>query len=99
MESDLAIIIDVMKQYPTMKIDVRSHTDSRQSHKYNQVLSEKRAQSTVAWLIEHGVDSSRLSGNGYGETQLINKCSDGVKCTEEEHQMNRRTEFKVLEVK
>jgi outer membrane protein OmpA-like peptidoglycan-associated protein/tetratricopeptide (TPR) repeat protein len=97
-ESDLAIIIDVMKQYPTIKIDVRSHTDSRQSHKYNQVLSEKRAQSTIAWLIEHGVDSSRLSGNGYGETQLINKCADGIECTAAEHKANRRSEFIIISI-
>ncbi|WP_281337351.1 OmpA family protein [Flavobacterium eburneipallidum] len=90
---DLEKILDVMNQNPTMKIDVRSHTDSRQTHKYNEVLSDNRAKSTINWLIKNGIDKSRLTGKGYGETQLINKCADGVKCTEEEHQLNRRSEF------
>jgi outer membrane protein OmpA-like peptidoglycan-associated protein/tetratricopeptide (TPR) repeat protein len=90
---DLEKILDVLNQNPTMKLDIRSHTDSRQTFKYNEALSERRAKSTVQWLIKNGIDSSRLTGKGYGETQLINKCSDGVKCTEEEHQLNRRSEF------
>ncbi|PKB18926.1 OmpA family protein [Flavobacterium sp. 5] len=90
---DLAKILDVMGQYPNMKIDIRSHTDSRASFKYNQGLSERRAKSTKDWLIKNGVNPDRLSFKGYGETQLVNKCSDGVKCTEEEHQQNRRSEF------
>ena len=90
---DLEKILDVLKQNPTMKLDIRSHTDSRQTFKYNEVLSDKRAKSTINWLVKNGVDSSRLTGKGYGETQLVNKCADGVKCTEEEHQQNRRSEF------
>ena len=90
---DLEKILDVLNQNPTMKLDIRSHTDSRQTFKYNEALSERRAKSTVQWLIKNGIDSSRLTGKGYGETKLINKCSDGVKCTEEEHQLNRRSEF------
>lgn len=90
---ELEKILDVMKQYPNMKIDVRSHTDSRQTHKYNEKLSDRRAKSTVAWLVTNGVDDSRLIGKGYGETLLVNKCTDGVKCSEEEHQANRRSEF------
>lgn len=90
---DLAKIVDVLKEYPTMKIDVRSHTDSRQTHKYNEKLSDRRAKSTVAWMIQEGIDASRVTGKGYGETQLVNKCADGVNCSEEEHQMNRRSEF------
>jgi outer membrane protein OmpA-like peptidoglycan-associated protein len=82
-----------MKQYPNMKIDVRSHTDCRASHKYNEKLSDRRAKSTVAWLIANGVNADRLTGKGYGETRLVNKCADGVQCTEEEHQANRRSEF------
>ena len=92
-ELDLAIIIYVMRQYPTMKIDVRSHTDSRQSFIYNKELSEKRAKSTVKWLVEHGIAPSRLTGTGYGETQLTNNCTDGVECTAAEHKANRRSEF------
>ena len=90
---DLEKILDVLNQNPNMKLDIRSHTDSRASHKYNETLSDNRAKSTISWLVKNGIDSSRLTGKGYGETQLINKCSDGVKCTEEEHQLNRRSEF------
>jgi outer membrane protein OmpA-like peptidoglycan-associated protein/tetratricopeptide (TPR) repeat protein len=90
---ELEKILDVMKQYPNMKIDVRSHTDSRQTFKYNEKLSDRRAKSTMAWLVKNGVDETRLTGKGYGETQLVNKCSDNVQCTEEEHQANRRSEF------
>jgi outer membrane protein OmpA-like peptidoglycan-associated protein/tetratricopeptide (TPR) repeat protein len=93
---DLAKILDVMAEYPNMKIDIRSHTDSRASHKYNEGLSERRAKSTKDWLIKNGIDSNRLSSKGYGETQLVNHCSDGVKCTEEEHQQNRRSEFIIM---
>jgi outer membrane protein OmpA-like peptidoglycan-associated protein len=90
---ELQKIIDVMNQNPTIKIDVRSHTDSRQSKKYNKLLSDRRAKSTIMWFIKNGIKANRLTGKGYGETQLINKCADGVKCTEKEHQENRRSEF------
>ncbi|WP_277014771.1 OmpA family protein [Flavobacterium lindanitolerans] len=90
---DLAKIVDVMKQYPNMKVDVRSHTDSRQTHKYNQKLSDRRAKSTVDWMVQDGIAKERITGRGYGETQLVNKCADGVECTEQEHQQNRRSEF------
>lgn len=94
---DLEKILDVMKQYPKMKIDVRSHTDCRQTMKYNEVLSDRRAKSTIAWLVKNGIDSSRLTGRGYGETQLVNDCpcepTNKSSCTEEQHQMNRRSEF------
>ncbi|AWA28615.1 flagellar motor protein MotB [Flavobacterium magnum] len=94
---ELEKVLAVMNQYPTMKIDVRSHTDSRATYKYNMALSEKRAKSTIEWLVRNGIDASRLTGRGYGETQLVNKCADGVKCTEAEHQMNRRSQFIVVE--
>lgn len=90
---ELEKILDVMNQYPKMKIDVRSFTDSRGTHKYNEKLSDRRAKSTVSWLINNGISTDRISGKGFGETQLVNKCSDNVKCTEEEHQANRRSEF------
>ena len=93
---DLAKIVDVMKQYPNMKVDVRSHTDSRQTAKYNEKLSDKRAKATIAWMVKNGIEESRLSGKGYGESQLVNKCADGVKCTEQEHQQNRRSEFIIM---
>ncbi len=90
---ELAKILEVMKEYPTLEIDVRSHTDSRQTSKYNINLSERRAKSTIEWLIQNGVDPNRLTGKGYGETQLLNSCADDVPCSEEEHQANRRSEF------
>ena len=79
-----------------MKIDVRSHTDIRQTHKYNEKLSDRRAKSIIAWMIGQGIEANRLTGRGYGETQLINKCSDDVECTEDEHQANRRSEFIIM---
>jgi len=90
---ELAKILEVMKEYPTLEIDVRSHTDSRQTSKYNISLSERRAKSTIKWLVENGVAPNRLTGKGYGETQLLNSCADDVPCSEEEHQANRRSEF------
>ncbi|MCB0458181.1 MAG: OmpA family protein [Flavobacteriaceae bacterium] len=90
---ELAKILAAMRQYPELIIHIESHTDSRAPFKYNEVLSEKRAQSTLNWLVEKGIDRSRLTAKGYGERQLQNRCSDGVECTEEEHQLNRRSMF------
>ena len=90
---DLAKILDVLQQYPTMKIDIRSHTDSRASAAYNDKLSDRRAKSTRDWLIKNGIAADRLTAKGYGESQLVNKCADGVECTEAEHQLNRRSQF------
>jgi len=90
---DLEKILDVLSQNPTMKLDIRSHTDSRATFKYNEDLSDRRAKSTINWLIKNGVSPDRLTGKGYGEYQLVNQCTDGVNCTEEQHQMNRRSEF------
>lgn len=92
-EPQLQKIVDILNQYPTLKLDIRSHTDSRQSAENNMILSEKRAQSTKNWLIQKGIDGNRLAAKGYGETKLVNRCADGVKCTEQEHQQNRRSEF------
>ncbi|MAZ71552.1 MAG: flagellar motor protein MotB [Flavobacteriaceae bacterium] len=90
---ELAKILAAMREYKDLIIHIESHTDSRAPFKYNERLSEKRAQSTLNWLVDKGIDRSRLSAKGYGETQLVNKCSDGVECTEEEHQLNRRSMF------
>ena len=92
----LAKIVKVMEEYPTMKIDVRLHTDSRGSDSYNLALSQRRAKSTIKWLIAHGIRKDRITGKGYGETQLVNGCSNGVPCTEEQHQANRRSEFIII---
>ncbi|WP_298548802.1 OmpA family protein [uncultured Aquimarina sp.] len=97
-EVELQKIIAVMKEYPQMKIDIRSHTDSRSSDDYNMYLSERRAQSTIKYIIEKGgIDRSRLSGRGYGESSLVNQCKNDVNCNEQEHQQNRRSEFILLE--
>jgi len=90
---DLEKILAVLNDYPNMKLDIRSHTDSRASHQYNEALSDLRAKSTIQWLVKNGIAPNRLTGRGYGETELVNKCADGVPCTEEEHQANRRSEF------
>jgi outer membrane protein OmpA-like peptidoglycan-associated protein len=90
---ELEKILAVMQEYPQIKIDIRSHTDSRSSAKSNLVLSDKRAKSIMAWLIAKGIRADRLNGKGYGESKLINRCKDGVKCSEEEHLKNRRSEF------
>ena len=93
---ELEKILDVLKQYPTMKIDVRSHTDSRATAQYNESLSDRRAKATIAWLIKNGIEAGRLTGKGYGESTLTNNCADGVDCTEQEHQTNRRSEFIII---
>jgi outer membrane protein OmpA-like peptidoglycan-associated protein len=99
--ADAAIILDklvaTMHENPTLKIELASHTDSRGTTEYNQNLSQRRAQSAVNYLVSKGIERSRMIAHGYGESKLLNKCSDGVECTDEEHQANRRTEFTVLE--
>ncbi len=97
--TELQKIIAVLKQYPAMTLDVRSHTDSRAPFNYNEALSKRRNKSTIKYIIEvGGINPNRLIGDGYGESQLVNKCSDGVSCTEEEHQLNRRSEFIVIKM-
>lgn len=93
---ELEKVLSVMREYPNMVIDVRSHTDSRASSSYNNTLSNKRAKATIEYLITQGIDRNRLSGKGYGESQLVNRCADGVSCSEVEHQANRRSEFIVI---
>lgn len=79
-----------------VRIEIGSHTDSRASAEYNLDLSQKRSESVVDYLVSKGIDRSRLVAKGYGETKLINKCADGVPCTEQEHQANRRTVIEIL---
>jgi len=98
---DASVILDqlvrTMRDNPTLKIELSSHTDSRGSHKYNEALSQRRAQAAVDYLVSRGIARERLVAKGYGEGRLVNRCSDGVPCTVEEHQANRRTEVEVLE--
>ena len=96
---ELQKIVAVLNKYPTMKIEVRSHTDSRASRAYNKALSTKRSNATIDYLVEVGnINADRLSGKGYGESELINKCSDGVHCSKEEHQLNRRSDFIIVKM-
>lgn len=90
---ELAKILAAMREYPELIIHIESHTDSRGSDTYNELLSERRAQSTLEWLVSNGISRERLSAKGYGEYRLINECADGVQCTEEAHQLNRRSMF------
>lgn len=92
-EVELAKILQAMKTYPQLKIHIESHTDSRGDDNYNLQLSERRAKSTLEWLVSKGIDRQRLSAKGYGETQLINSCGNGVDCSKEAHQLNRRSMF------
>lgn len=93
-EPELQKIIAAMKENPDLKIEVRSHTDSRSSYWYNKRLSVKRMRATVRYIIRKGnINWRRIRGKAYGERRLINHCKDNVPCTEEEHQENRRSEF------
>lgn len=92
-EVELAKILNAMEAYPQLNIHIESHTDSRGNDDYNMQLSERRAKSTLEWLVSKGIDRNRLSAKGYGESQLINNCSNGVNCSGEEHQLNRRSMF------
>jgi outer membrane protein OmpA-like peptidoglycan-associated protein len=89
-------VVLVLKNKPGLKIEMSSHTDSRGSDAANLVLSQKRAEAGVKYLLSQGIAANRLSSKSYGETRLINKCANGVKCSEEEHQKNRRAEFTVF---
>ncbi|ERJ59379.1 OmpA family protein [Sphingobacterium paucimobilis] len=97
---DAALILDklvaTMRNNPTLKIELSSHTDSRGAKKYNEKLSQRRAQAAVDYIVGKGIDRERLVAKGYGESRLVNKCADGVDCTPEEHQANRRTEVEVI---
>ncbi len=91
--AQLQKVILFMKTYPTVHVDVRSHTDSRAPDDYNMDLSQRRNKNTIDYIVRGGISRSRLTGRGYGESQLVNECSNGVKCSEDEHQLNRRSEF------
>ena len=93
---ELEKIVLALEENPKLRIIIGSHTDSRQTKKYNQELSQRRAKSTLDYLVESGIAESRLTAKGYGESKLVNKCSDGVNCTEDEHQLNRRSTFVIV---
>lgn len=88
-------IVDLMKSNPSISIELSSHTDARGSDAFNNKLSQRRADAATKYIISKGIAANRIIAKGYGKTKLLNKC---VKCTDEEHQMNRRTEFKVIKI-
>ncbi|NOR28617.1 MAG: OmpA family protein [Lutibacter sp.] len=93
---ELGRVVEIMIKYPGLVVQIGSHTDSRAPDSYNWALSNRRAISTTGWIVKKGIDKNRIFGGGYGETELVNRCSNGVKCTDEEHQLNRRTEFIIV---
>jgi len=95
-EPDLQFLVDLMNKYPEMTIELSSHTDSRGKDDYNERLSQRRAESAKNWMVAKGIAEKRIIPKGYGETQILNGCTNGVECEEEEHRFNRRTEFKIL---
>ncbi len=96
-EIEIQKVIVAMEKYPSLKIKVNSHTDSRGNDAYNKWLSQKRAESTVKYMISKGISGERLMGEGFGESRLVNDCANGVPCSREKHQLNRRSEFIIFE--
>ncbi|WP_247232569.1 carboxypeptidase regulatory-like domain-containing protein [Telluribacter sp. SYSU D00476] len=93
---ELDKMVATMRKYPSLRIEIGSHTDSQGNAQFNQYLSERRARAALNYMASKGIARNRMTSKGYGESSLINQCKDGVLCTQEEHQRNRRTEFKVL---
>nr|MBP6620113.1 OmpA family protein [Leadbetterella sp.] len=97
-KKDLDKLVNTLKKYPNMIIEVSSHTDTRGNALINLKLSESRAKEVFKYITSRGIDKSRVKSVGKGESEPLNACSDGVQCTEAEHQRNRRTEFKILKI-
>ncbi len=94
---ELNKLVQLLKDNPTIKIELGSHTDSRADETYNMILSQKRAEEAVKYLINRGgISKERLFAKGYGETQLLNQCKDFIPCSEKQHAINRRTEIKIV---
>ncbi len=93
---ELERLLAMMQENPQYVVEIGSHTDSRGSYRYNERLSQRRAEAVVRWLKSKGIESKRLRSKGYGENVNVNNCSNNIPCSEEEHQWNRRTEFRIL---
>lgn len=93
---ELKKLLQLMKDNPSIIVEISSHTDARGSDRFNKKLSQRRAEAIVRWLRSEGIRKNRLLAKGYGESRLVNNCSDGKECEEYEHQLNRRTEFRIL---
>ncbi|QHW00512.1 carboxypeptidase regulatory-like domain-containing protein [Spirosoma endbachense] len=96
---ELDRLVATMRKYPSLVIEIRSHTDSRGDAGHNKILSTERAKAVANYLNSRGISRKRMVAIGMGESQLVNNCTDGVICTDAEHQRNRRTEFKVVSIK
>ena len=93
---ELDNLVQILKDNPAIVVELGSHTDCRASDPYNLNLSQKRAEAAVEYIIKKGrIPQNRISAKGYGETKLLNKCDDGIVCSELEHSMNRRTEIRI----
>ena len=92
---ELDKVVAVLKDNPGISVELGSHTDSRGKDSYNMQLSDRRAAAAVAYLVDNGIDAIKLTSRGYGETQLVNRCRNGVQCSDKEHQQNRRTQLKI----
>jgi outer membrane protein OmpA-like peptidoglycan-associated protein len=94
--AELRKLAAVLKQRPNIRLELSSYTDSRAPSSYNMVLSQKRAIAAVDYLVDLGINRNRLVPKGCGDTHLLNNCTKGEYCTEEEHQINRRTEVRII---
>lgn len=92
----LDLVSDFMNEYPSVAIKITAHADSRGTEKYNQWLSDRRAERSLKYLMDKGISAERINAEGKGETELRNDCRDGVPCPEEKHSENRRSQFLVL---
>jgi len=97
--NELNEFVQVLMEYPEVRIELRAHTDSRGDATYNLNLSEMRAEAVVNYLVLQGIDNNRLTFKGYGDSSPVNECARGVICSEEKLQENRRVEFKILPIK
>jgi len=95
-EKDLSFLVELMKKYPDMVIELSSHTDAQGNDAYNERLSQRRAQSAKNWMVSKGIKEGRIEAVGYGENNILNDCINGIDCTDELHRVNRRTEFKII---
>ncbi len=95
---ELNKLVKILKEFPNVNLEIRAHTDSWGSPKYNLLLSERRAQAAVDYLIARGIKKNRLAAKGFGETQLVNECAKGVVCSAQKHGENRRVEFVISQV-
>lgn len=93
---ELDKLVTILRENPTIWIELGSHTDSRGNDQYNRWLSQRRANSAVQYIIDRGITKSRITAKGYGESVPVNQCINGVKCSETDHQLNRRTEFTIV---